>query len=78
MRRPMEYPADIGVIGTVVARSQPVGLRIRHQADLANFPAVDGRRLSFDEANLESGILGLYDDFMLVKPIESFGGVLAG
>jgi hypothetical protein len=73
----MGFPADLSEIRTVVTRSQPSGLRVRHCAEFANVPTTDGRLLSFDEANLETSILGLYNDFMLVKPIESLRGVLA-
>lgn len=73
----MKSSTNISEIRAVAARSQPSGLRIRHCAEFTDVPSTDGRLLSLNETDLESSILGLYDNFMLVKPIESLRGVLA-
>jgi hypothetical protein len=68
---------DLGIIWTIVSIRKPCGLRIRNLAQLTRYVTVNHARCALNYADLQTGVLRFDKDFMEMKTIESFSGVLA-
>ena len=74
----MALSAYLLEVWAMVARGEPCWLSVRNQGGLAGAGWNDQRFFVLDGADHKSLVLGAFENFLLMKTIESLGCVLSG